>query len=267
MSIDNGLLPDVFVGDQVRVIVDDNHYALYTISEVRNEESTSFTRMGQQARARLHAGVPFAATLSAAVVAQGLTDEEAQAQNEFIERLVDNGSNTGLVVLAPHGGGIEPHTHKQAERVANILASKGVSSWICKGYKQGGGAYDRWHITSEDINCRSFPALNVIATRGFAYCVSFHGMSEPGITVGGGAPNQLRIMVRDAIAAAVDCGNVEVRVAAPDDPHRGTSPENVTNWLTSNGAGGIQIEQSLVVRERYWAVISDAIASVFEPLI
>ncbi|MCX4247794.1 hypothetical protein [Paraliomyxa miuraensis] len=86
---------------------------------------------------------------------------------------------------------IELHTHKQAERITTTLAAKGVSSWICKGYRQGGGAYARWHITSTDLSPNSFPGLDAIATRGFAYAVSFHGMSSEGVLVGGGAPEDL----------------------------------------------------------------------------
>ena len=61
-----------------------------------------------------------------------------------------------LVVLAPHGGDIEPHTDDQAELVA---AATGCSSWRCKGWRPGGGAHERWHITSTDIDPGSFPLL------------------------------------------------------------------------------------------------------------
>lgn len=266
MSINNELLANLSVGDQVRIVIDDEHYALYTIGDVRNEENASFTRMGQQARARLDTGVPFAAVLTTAVVAQGLTDEEAKDQNEFVERLVDNGYHRGLVTIVPHGGNIELFVDKQGERVTRLLSAKGASSWICKGYKQGGGAYARWHIRSVDISCNSFPALNVIATREFSYCVKFDGMTDDGIMVGGGAPIGLRTSVRDAIAAAVS-PSIEVHVAEPGDPRSGMDPENICNWLTANGDGGIQIEQSMQAREDSWAAIADAVASFFNGLI
>ena len=61
--------------------------------------------------------------------------------------------------LGPGQGQIEPCTDRQAERVAERLQDKGVSSWRCKGWKQGGGAHERWHITSTDIHPASFPKL------------------------------------------------------------------------------------------------------------
>lgn len=49
----------------------------------------------------------------------------------------------GLVTLAPHGGMIERHTDHQAERVATLLSCDRVSVWRCKGFKTGGGAFER----------------------------------------------------------------------------------------------------------------------------
>jgi phage replication-related protein YjqB (UPF0714/DUF867 family) len=41
----------------------------------------------------------------------------------------------GLIVVAPHGGGIEPHTDEQAMQVYDQLVAvgKGVSARCCKG--------------------------------------------------------------------------------------------------------------------------------------
>lgn len=50
----------------------------------------------------------------------------ANENSEFVERLTDNGRNSGLIVIAPpYGGDIETHTDEQAERVASQLAPKG----------------------------------------------------------------------------------------------------------------------------------------------
>ena len=71
-----------------------------------------------------------------------------------------------------HGGQIEPYTDRQAERVAERLLDKGMSSWRCKGWKQGGGAHERWHITSTDIHPASFPKLDRVIPRDFGYAAS-----------------------------------------------------------------------------------------------
>ena len=79
-------------------------------------------------------GEEFDATLDSQVPHPTFSDAEAETNNEFVERLEDNGTHTGLIVIAPHGGDIERHTDQQAERVASRLAAKGVSSWRCKGW-------------------------------------------------------------------------------------------------------------------------------------
>src|SRR5690606_23932851 len=177
-----------------------------------------------------------------------LSDAEAQAQSEFVERLVDDGQNTGLIVIAPHGGDIEPHTDHQAQQLAAMLSA---SSWICKGWRQGGSAFDAWHIRSTDIHPDSFPGLKHISTRGFAYAVSFHGIDDnAGVIISGGAPLELKQMIALAIQAVID-SKIPVTVASRGDVVDGDSPLNVVNWLSASGGGGLQIEQDLVSRTEY----------------
>ena len=86
----------------------------------------------------------FKGKINAQVTAEGLNDEEAEVYSEFIEHLADNDYNNGLIIIAPHGGNIEKHTDEQAEYVyENLVASKRVSTWICKGFNktEDGEAY------------------------------------------------------------------------------------------------------------------------------
>src|SRR5258708_38572695 len=85
--------------------------------------------MGSAGRKRLGTSDEFAGSLDSQVPHPTFDDADAEANNEFVERLKDNGTHTGLIVIAPHGGDIEPHTDQQAERVASRLAAKGVSLW------------------------------------------------------------------------------------------------------------------------------------------
>lgn len=266
LSIDNDLAGMLGLGDQCRILRPDGSVALYTVGDVRPEQGTDKVRMGLQARARLGTTTNFAATLQTKVVAD-LTDAEAEAQSEFVERLVDDGSNTGLIAIAPHGGWIEMHTDDQAALVQSLLAGKGASSWICKGYKQGGGAYERWHVTSSELSRRSFPGLDAIADRGFGYAVSFHGMTHEIVLIGGSAPNEIKQMVKSAILGAVAGSGIEVSVANATDLYNGDSPDNVVNWLTAGDQGGVQIEQCLRARSVYGLDIAAAVAGVFDQLI
>ena len=252
------------LGHQVRIRRNAQQYGLYTVSEVRDETPDNTVRMGEAGRRRLNAANGFAATLDSQVPHPSLSDAEAEALSEFVERLEDNGTHTGLIVIAPHGGDIERHTDQQAERVASRLAARGVSSWRCKGWKRGGGAFDRWHITSTDIHEASFPRLNSVISRGFTHAVAFHGADAPEILIGGGAPASLKEEIRIAIKGAVAGSGIPVRIASPEDGVGGDSPLNIVNRLTAGGANGIQIEQSLAARANHGQAIADAVAGVYE---
>jgi phage replication-related protein YjqB (UPF0714/DUF867 family) len=168
--------------------------------------------------------------------------------------------------LGPGQGQIEPYTdRRQAERVAERLLDKGVSSWRCKGWKQGGGAHERCHITSTDIHPASFPKLGRVISRNFGYAVAFHGFGREGILVGGAAPYSLKREVTGAIGRAVAGSGIAVSIAQPGDELGGSSPRNIVNRLTASGTGGIQIEQGSAVREGYWQAIADAVAYEYGP--
>src|ERR1700754_121868 len=135
---------------QVRVKRTDNQYGLYTVSEVRIEDTDDIViaRMGRSGRRRLGPDVEFAdkfdAEFNSQVVHPTMSDQEARDNGEFVERLQDHCAHSGLIVIAPHGGDIEKHTDEQAQHVASRLPDKAVSVWLCKGYHPG-GAFDAWH--------------------------------------------------------------------------------------------------------------------------
>jgi phage replication-related protein YjqB (UPF0714/DUF867 family) len=253
------------IGHQIRVKRNKGEYALYTVSETRQETPDTIIRMAQKGRERLTPSgesVPdeFDAIVKSQVPHPTYTDWCAEAHSEFVERLTDNGTHTGLIVIAPHGGAIEPHTDEQAEHLQHQLAAKGVSCWRCKGWKQGGGAFERWHITSTDIHEASFPLLNTIINRQFTYAVAFHGFKEDMILIGGGADDGLKQEIRTAIENAIG-DRITVKIAKASDNYNGDNPKNIVNRL-ANG-NGIQIEQSLEARKNYWQQIAEAIASVY----
>lgn len=249
------------VGEQVR-IRRGNDYALYTVSEVHQENPPNVVRMGLTGRLRLNMSEEFDGVVASEVADPTLSEQRAEANSEFIERLTDNGSQSELIAIAPHGGNIEPHTDRQAEHVASRLAA---SSWRCKGWKHGGGAHDRWHITSVDINEASFPLLNSVISRGFSYAVAFHGFidpGQPGILIGGAAPTSLKEDIRAAIVGAVGA-SIEVGIAGPNDVFGGGDKRNIVNRLSASGGNGIQIEQSSKARSDHWRAIANAVADVY----
>lgn len=186
------------------------------------------------------------------VVDPDLDEATAADEGGFLERRVDAGT-AETVALAPHGGDVELNTDAQACGIADRL---GATAWYCAGWWPGGGAFDRWHVTSTAIHPASFPALDGLTDRTFRRAVSFHGWSESHVAVGGAAPVAVREAVRDAVADALD--GFEVRLAR-DRARDGSSPANVVNWMASDG--GVQIEQPYDVREDHADAVADAVAA------
>jgi len=247
--------------------------ALYTVVDVHDQEPdiVFLDKNEDDLRKRLeleHSNVAdFTGKVNAQVTDVGLTDAEAEYSNEFIENLADNGHNRGLIVIAPHGGNIEKYTDEQAEHVGQKLSSEYVSQWICKGFKKGGGAFDRWHITSIDISEDSFPKLKTVMRRHFEYAVAFHGWRHESICIGGTIPDDVKDQIRTAIVDVVSDPRIEVNTdyehKCPED-FNGNSKVNIVNRLSANG---LQIEQCEKARKYHGIDIADAVADVIGRLI
>jgi phage replication-related protein YjqB (UPF0714/DUF867 family) len=256
------------VTHQVRVYRTDGDFALYTVSEVRPESPDTIVRMGPAGRRRLgpDTDTESEGTIDSTGPSPGLPEDKARIEGELIELLDDDddGRQTRLIAIAPHGGAIEPHTDEQAERVASRLAAKSVTCWRCKGWNPDGDPLDRWHITSTDLNEASFPLLAQVMSRRFTHAVAFHGFKSdhPEIIVGGTAPTDLKEEIRAAAAGVVGSG-VDVHLAAPEDRVGGDDSCNIVNRLTIGRSNGVQLEQTLEVRTEHWCAIADAVADVY----
>jgi phage replication-related protein YjqB (UPF0714/DUF867 family) len=241
----------------------EDQFALYTVSETRPEARDTIVRMAFEGRQRLGTADEFEATFDTQVPHPTFSDVEAVENSEFVERLDDHHNQQQLVAIAPHGGAIERHTDEQAELVAALLGCERASVWRCRGFKLGGGSFERWHITSTEIHEASFPLLRQISCRGFAYAVAFHGFSEADVLIGGGAPLALKEEIGDAVERALIGSGIRVRVANASENYDGDSAENIVNRLTAGGVNGVQIEQSIEAREGFWKAIAHAVAGVY----
>jgi phage replication-related protein YjqB (UPF0714/DUF867 family) len=249
-------------GQQVRIHHDDE-LALYTVSELLHETTESVVRMGRGGRQRLGSEEEFEGLLNTKVVDPDLCDTDARDAGELVERLDDDGSQAHLIAIAPHGGAIEKHTDEQAERVRTRLGPQLASSWRVKGWGTNGGAFARWHITSNDLDPASFPLLGSVISRRFAHAVAFHGFDdEPGVIIGGTAPAVLKERLRHAIRQVLPAA-LGVRVALPTERFGGDDPNNIVNRLGPCGA--IQLEQGPRARRDHGCDIADAVADVFRP--
>lgn len=238
-------------------------FALYTVSELLHETTDSVVRMGLGGRQRLQAEDEFEGVLDTKVVDPDLCDKDARDAGELVERLDDDGCQTHLIAIAPHGGDIEEHTDGQAERVAERLGPQLASAWRAKGWGSDGGAFVRWHITSTDLNPVCFPQLNSVMSRRFAHAVAFHGFNdEPGVLIGGTAPAELKERLRQAIQQVLP-ERLDVRVALPTERYGGDDPNNIVNRLSP--CGGIQIEQGPSPRGDHGCDIADVVVDFFRP--
>jgi phage replication-related protein YjqB (UPF0714/DUF867 family) len=283
-SADPAKLADIGRGNrqQVRVEGPSGRIGLYTVYAHDEPRDDTVVRMGQDGRERFGLAVNDAVTIHAQCVHPTLDETAAKAQSEFIERRSDDGTSDGLIVVAPHGGAIEPHTDEQATAVYDQLkaARKSVSSWCCKGwweYADGTDAPDHWHITSTDIHEASFPELQYVLTdpRRFDYAVSFHGCGDctwdrvnRKVIIGGRAEDAIRELILTAIRAisGISTNPTQDIVIATSGDLASREETNLTNRL-AKGNQGVQIEQCLDVRRSHGQEIATAVASVFNGLI
>jgi phage replication-related protein YjqB (UPF0714/DUF867 family) len=246
----------VGVGQQVRLSPADGRAAVFTVSSGDCDIEDVVVSPGGAGRLRGGSDEgPNRVTVTSEVVNPTCSVETAVAEGGFVERVVDRDSDSGgdLVACAPHGGHVEVGTDHQARRLGERLDA---SVWYCAGFSPGGGAYDRWHVTSTAVDERSFPGLGRLRgrDRGFDRAVAFHGWSREGVGVGGGAPAALRRAVADAVEEVLD----EPVSLVEDGPYAGAHPENVVNRLSD---AGVQLEQSMPVRTDRGGAVADAVAN------
>ena len=261
------------IGQQVRITRSDspNFVAVYTVKQANPDDDmgdpkrANVVRTGQTGRERLGTDAEMAAIVQAKVVDAPPQYGEPLGVR-FFEVADDDAKQAYFIAIAPHGGEIERHTDGQAEQVVGELCAARfpASLWLCKGDGDNDkGAFDRWHITSEDIQPASFPLLEPLVSRTFCYGLSFHGFErekdEADIYIGGAArPPLKRAIERALIALKLP---IKVKISSRDDKPKfqGFSPENIINRLATSG---IQLEQSQQARE-YCAEIASAVAKVF----
>jgi phage replication-related protein YjqB (UPF0714/DUF867 family) len=259
------------IGQQVRITRRDkpDFVAVYTVKQpnpdddLGDPELADVVRMGQTGRERLGKAEEMEAIVQAKVV----DDAPEPGRASFLELADDDREQAYFIAIAPHGGGVEPHTDGQAQHARTELKAACVpaSFWLCQGEgDRDQGAFDRWHITSEDIQPACFPLLEPLASRNFCYGVSFHGFDrnegEADVYIGGGASLPLKRAVERALT---DLNlSIQVKISTGDDKPKfqGFSPENIINRLAT---GGIQLEQSRKAREQFGREIAAAVAKVF----
>jgi len=261
------------VGEQVRIKRNDDprFFALYTVkqanpdADLRDHRRANVLRAGQEGRERLGTAANIEATVLARVVDAAPQLGEANGAR-FFEIADDDGKHSYFTAIAPHGGEIERHTDEQALEAVRQLCAAGLpaSSWLCKGYGDAAkGAFDRWHITSTDLQPTCFPLLEPLISRRFCYGVAFHGFNraegEADVYIGGAASRSLKVNIRRALNDLDLPIKVKISTRHDSPKFQGFSAENITNRVAKRG---IHLEQSAQAR-KYYLEIARAVAQVF----
>jgi hypothetical protein len=192
----------------------------------------------------------FDVEVSTTVPHPSLSEAEARKQGELIERLDENGTES--LFLAPHGGGIQPHTDDQAEHAAALANG---SCWRTKGWGPNSGAFQRWYVPSTEISPASFPKLDSIADTSFDTAVDFGGVCGNGIVVDGTASASVLRSVRDSINDALPSCAIETTVSDEAD----SSGDGLL--VDQLGDDSIFISQSYAARRAYWKEIARGTAA------
>jgi phage replication-related protein YjqB (UPF0714/DUF867 family) len=264
--------------EQVRIEFDTTNRgrtgAIYTVSVFHHDEGSIILgkRIGNLNNCKLDDN-KCKGVVKDQITLEGLSEDNAKHKGEFIESSIPS-QNRKLIVIAPHGGNIEPWTDEQAQYVReNLHADDRVSLWMCKGFKHPDApddehdAHNRWHITATEINERSFPQLRTIIEPKFEYAIAFHGMEQNFICVGGNAESAdagLIEEIRDSIKHGLNDPSIEVVATACGGGFSGDDPCNIVNRL---GVKGIQIEQGLDIRRLHSDKIAQAVVDVIGPRI
>ena len=144
---------------------------------------------------------------------------------------VTEGRDSRVVVMAPHGGRIEPGTSEIAARIAGDE----FVFYSFKGKRRTRNT--RFHITSHKFDEPRAVAL----ARGAVVVFGVHGRSgnDEFVMVGG-----LHLDLVSAVRSALNRMRIETRV--PTDGLKATHPKNICN---RSQRGGLQLEVSRQLRD------------------
>jgi phage replication-related protein YjqB (UPF0714/DUF867 family) len=166
----------------------------------------------------------------------------AEKENKDFRVLIEERNDCSTVILAPHGGGIEPGTSE----IAKAIAGPDLSLADFAGIKSRGNAI--LHITSTNFDEPRCTALVEVAY----HVLAVHGedSAEPVVYLGG-KDFELGALVREALA------RVGFTVKQhPDRRLQGLAERNICNRNKSRA--GVQLELSRSLREKLFQSLNAA---------
>jgi phage replication-related protein YjqB (UPF0714/DUF867 family) len=219
--------------------------------------------MSKKARDRLNQSATFEVLASPMVPREDLTYTEAWEKDEVCEAVWDDGQSR-LVCCAPHSGDIETNTAQAATIVRKRLGADHASAWFVSAFGQN--AFDRWHVTTNNMSPKSYPGLYSIANRGFEHAVSFHVWNGEEVLVGGLSPRSFRDSLGEEIQRAIN-DELPVITDRSDGKYMAETENNLVNWLTVDDSSGVQIEMPPRIARNYSKRLARAVAEFYEDIL
>jgi len=178
--------------------------------------------------------------------------------------ILETKEQSNIIVTAPHCGGIEVNTFDVGGKLVDLL---NCDWWNFSAHQKGGGTFNRWHITSADINT-GFQKLKEIKDKDWQHCISIHGyegkVSGDPLLIGGRGPDKLKKHIAWYLDKHLpDERSYDLAIAFESDEwqdYNGFKTNNFVNYLTKNGDGGIQYELPRDCRDNHAEEVAKATA-------
>ena len=159
---------------------------------------------------------------------------ENEIEGEDYSICVRSAPQSNILVMAPHGGGIEPYTTE----LADVIASVDFSFYTFKGIKSSGNGC--LHITGTNFD--EPRALEAASEAAMVLAIHGHAdRSSEFVMVGGLAAEAMR-----QLEGALDSAGFQIR--PPPPALRGSAQRNICN--RGRSGEGVQFELSRGLRDR-----------------
>jgi phage replication-related protein YjqB (UPF0714/DUF867 family) len=174
--------------------------------------------------------------------------------SQILEEQRSDNAETQTIVMAVHGGGIEPGTSEIA------LAVAGYHPATLMPASDGQGIHDFWIFEgllskdNEDLHVKSIHYNEPIATelvQNARRCISLHGCSDTNAKVSGMHPvgiiqiGGLDFELRDIVLKELDDAGIPAEITTDDDL-KGEETENIGNKTQIGGC--VQLEMGKIYR-------------------
>jgi phage replication-related protein YjqB (UPF0714/DUF867 family) len=249
-------------GMQLRLTpVDRGRSATFTIYEVHGSDDKAEVRLAKKGRESLSITPSADVVISQIAPRTDLTRMQAFEQNELVETVWDDPNQDTLLVCAPHAGDMENNTAQAAGIVRKCLGENQASAYMLHGF--GEDAFNRFHITTTDMDPECYPKLTSLSDRGFTHCLTFHLWNGDEVLLGGLADDPFRERLAGHLEDAID-GKRPIVTDHSSGKYMASTEQNLVNRLSADGRSGVQIEMPPIIALRYRKRVARALADFYD---